>query len=268
MSYFKFDNLDIYYNVFEKNKDKTNDKAQNENTHLPEYIFLLHGNSVSSKMFKSEITLFHKYYNVVVFDYPGLGKSQRIRYFRDDYWLYNSRCLEELIKHLGINTKIDIIGTSGGALTGLNYLAQNSDKVRKFIADSFMGFGLTLEESKLIVGRRTKAKYQLLSSAFWKDMNGEDWEMVVDQDIDLMSRCGTKSILTILGDLTEVKCDVMCVAAKTDELIPHTDKKVKAVAEKIPNSKLVIYEYGKHPFMITQKQEFKRLALEYLEIIQ
>lgn len=261
MSYFKYDNLDIYYNVFEKHN-----KHSLENNTLPEYLFLLHGNSVSSRMFKSEIALFQKYYNVVVFDYPGLGKSQRIPGFRDDYWAYNSRCLEELIKVLEIDSKIDIIGTSGGALTGLNYITRNSEKVRRFIADSFMGFGLNLEESKQIVSRRTKAKSQLLSSAFWKEMNGEDWEAVVDQDIDLMSRCGSKSLLTILGDLTSVKCDVMCVAATTDELIPQTDKKVREVAEKIPNSKLVIYEYGKHPFMITQKQEFKRLALDYLEI--
>lgn len=261
MSYFEFEGKKLYYNVFERSKDYIQFINQ------PNYIALLHGNSVSSKMFKSEISLFQKYYNVIVFDYLGLGKSDRIEYFRDDYWHFNSLCLNKLLNHLEINEKIDIIGTSGGALTGLNFITHNSTKVRKFIADSFMGFGLNLEESQTIVRRRTKAKTQLLSSAFWKDMNGDDWEKVVDQDIDLMGRCGTNQIKTILGDLSSVNCEVLCVAAITDELIPHTDKKVEEVAKAIPNSKLKIYDYGKHPFMITQKQEFKRLAKEFLELI-
>lgn len=260
MPYFEFEGKSLYFNVFEKSKDFT------PIFNHPSYIVLLHGNSVSSKMFKSEITLFQKYYNVIVFDYIGLGKSERVELFRDDYWHFNSLCLEKLLEHLEINEKVDIIGTSGGALTGLNFVVNNSDKVRKFIADSFMGFGLNLEESQTIVSRRTKAKTQLLSSAFWKDMNGEDWEKIVDQDIDLMGRCGTKQIRTILGDLSKVKCEVLCVAAITDELIPHTDKKVEEVAKAIPNSKLKVYDYGKHPFMITQKQEFKRLAKEFLEL--
>lgn len=263
MPTFKFDNLDIYYNIFPKTNTKETTNSQNKNT---EYLFLLHGNSVSSKMFNSEINLFQKYYNVVVFDYPGLGQSQRIDYFRDDYWHYNSLCLEKLISFLNIKGQIDIIGTSGGALTGLNYITKNSANVRKFIADSFMGYGVNLEESQTIVRRRTKAKSQLMSSAFWKSMNGEDWEHVVDQDIDLMDRCGTKSLKTILGDFKGVTCEVMCLAAITDELIPRTDLKVKAVADDIPNSILKIYDFGKHPFMITEKQEFKKIAIEFLDL--
>jgi len=105
-----------------------------------------------------------------------------------------------------------------------------------------------------------------MSSAFWKSMNGEDWEQVVDQDIDLMVRCGTKSIKTIQGDFKSVVCEVLCVAAISDELIPHTDIKVKEVADDIPNSSLKIYDFGKHPFMITEKQEFKKLALEFFDL--
>lgn len=266
MPTFKFDNLDIFYNVFPKINHSKNNIQNNSKTNDIEYLFLLHGNSVSSKMFKSEINFFQKFYNVVVFDYPGLGQSQRISYFRDDYWHYNSICLKELINYLDINSKIDIIGTSGGALTGLNFITQNSSKVRKFIADSFMGYGLNLEESQIIVRRRTKAKSQLMSSAFWKSMNGDDWEKVVDQDIDLMDRCGTKSLRTIQGDFQNVSCQVLCLAATTDELIPHTEIKVKNVADDIPNSILKIYDFGKHPFMITEKQEFKKLAVEFLDL--
>lgn len=262
MAYFKFDGFNLYYNVF----PKTGKKSSVDIKSNPEYLFLLHGNSVSSKMFKSEVTLFQKYYNVVVFDYLGLGKSDRIPYFRDDYWAYNALSLQELVSHLGITGQVDMIGTSGGALTGLNYLVTNSMSVRKMIADSFMGFGISKEDSDSIVRRRTKAKSQLLNSAFWKDMNGEDWERVVDQDIDLMGRCGDKQLLTIKGDLSNITCEVLCIAAITDELIPHTDQKVKEVADKISNSRLQIYDYGKHPFMITQKKEFKRLALDFLEL--
>ncbi len=249
MPYYIYDSKNIYYNVFD-NKKKEN-------------LLLLHGNCVSHKMFRSEIKYYSQFYNVIVFDYPGIGLSERIEQFRDDYWNYNAKCCIEILDMLKIKC-IKAIGTSGGALTGLNVTALDPNRFVAFVADSFMGFGLTLEDSLTIGRRRRKAKTALLQVAFWKDMIGEDWSSVVDQDIDLMERVGSKRLLTIHGDLSKVLTPILCVSAETDELIPNTPDKVKAVADKLPKSRNVVYDYGKHPFMITQKPEFRKLALEFL----
>lgn len=250
MPYFDFDGNNIYYNVYDNGKK--------------ENLLMLHGNCVSHKMFRSEIKYFGQFYNVIVFDYPGIGLSDRIELFRDDYWNYNAKCCLQLLDMLNIK-RIKAVGTSGGALCGLNVAALDPNRFIAFVADSFMGFGLSLADSQAISKKRKKAKTQFIHIAFWKDMIGEDWSEVVDQDIDLMERVGSKELLTIQGDLSKVLTPILCVATETDELIPNTPEKVKAVADKLPNSRNVVYDYGKHPFMITQKPEFRRLTLDFFK---
>jgi len=249
MPYLEFDKLNIFYDIIGEGSP----------------LLLLHGNSVSSKMFTSEIEYWaSNNYKVIVMDYPGLGQSDRISVFRNDYWLYNAHCVAELINHLDIDT-ISIVGTSGGALTGLNLATHYPEKITCLIADSFMGFGLSAKEADTIARRRTKAKDKLLSSAFWKTMNGDDWENVVDQDIDLMRRVGHTPLKTIHGNLAAIDFPVLCVGSYEDELIPNMIDKIKAVAAMIPNCEEIYYNYGKHPFMITQKLEFRRIMKNFLE---
>jgi pimeloyl-ACP methyl ester carboxylesterase len=256
MPFFQFDNKKVYYNQI---PSKTDNKFT-----IP--LLMLHGNSVSSKMFKSEITYFSQFFDVLVFDYIGLGQSERIDYFSDDYWFYNAQTAIALLDHLKIN-QVFTIGTSGGALVGLNMLNIDQSRIRALIADSFMGYGLNQEDALTIANRRTKAKSRLLEAAFWKSMNGDDWENVVDLDIDLMKRVGASPLRTILGDLTQVQTPVLCVASHQDELIPELGKKVQAVADDLQNSELTLFDFGKHPFMITQKAEFRELAMNYIHRI-
>jgi pimeloyl-ACP methyl ester carboxylesterase len=249
MPFFTFDNIQVYY------EDYGGDKPP---------LLLLHGNSVSAKMFnKNYIKFYQKHFRVITFDYPGLGRSQRLSYFRDDYWYYNAHFAAFLLDQLGLK-KVNVVGTSGGALVGFNLCILRADLVGKMIGDSFMGLGLSLEDSQSIVRKRSKSKLQLMQIAFWKDMNGDDWQECADLDIDLMDRVGKKQLLTIYGDLSSINIPVMCVAASTDELIPNTHLKVKQVADLIPNSKYISYDYGKHPFMITEPNEFKKISLEFL----
>jgi pimeloyl-ACP methyl ester carboxylesterase len=247
MSFFNFDNQNIFYSIIGEG----------------EPLLLLHGNSVSSKMFRYEIEYFSSNYKVIVFDYPGHGESGRLVEFRDDFWNYNAKCALELLSKLDIK-HCNVIGTSGGALVGLNLAILEPNLVNKLIADSFLGETLSIDVAQEIVSKRTYAKTNgFMEQQFWKFMHGDDWEQVVENDLNLMMKVALKKLPLIWGDLSTIKAEVLGIASKEDELIPNIDKRLISICKKIPNCKSKIYAFGKHPFMITQKQIFRKLAFDF-----
>ncbi|AMP21257.1 hypothetical protein AZF37_08970 [endosymbiont 'TC1' of Trimyema compressum] len=74
MSYFYFENKKIYY------KEKGYRRP----------LLLLHGNGVSSTMFYSLAKKYEKDYNVVLIDFLGHGKSERLQAFPTDLWYYET----------------------------------------------------------------------------------------------------------------------------------------------------------------------------------
>ncbi len=249
MSFFNFENQQIFFSV------------QGEG----EPLLLLHGNSVSSKMFRYEIEYFSQNYKVVVFDYPGHGESGRLEEFRDDFWRYNAQCALELLSLLDIKL-CKVIGTSGGALVGLNLAILEPNIISKLVVDSFLGETLNIEVAKDIVRKRTIAKTSgFMEQQFWKFMHGEDWEQVVDNDLRLMLKVAEKKLPLIWGDLSSIKSEVLGIASTEDELIPNIDERLISICRKIPNCYTKIFNFGKHPFMITQKQEFRKLVNIFFE---
>ena len=81
MPYIEFDNKKIYHN------------STGQGTPL----LLLHGNVVSSLMFKQEIEFYKDFFQVIYFDYPGHGKSERLEKFHTDFWYYNSLAAKKIL---------------------------------------------------------------------------------------------------------------------------------------------------------------------------
>jgi pimeloyl-ACP methyl ester carboxylesterase len=69
MAYFKFDNNNVYYKIVGNGKP----------------LLLLHGNTVSSKMFNSILKVYSKNHKVITLDFPGHGKSSRLDKFETDF---------------------------------------------------------------------------------------------------------------------------------------------------------------------------------------
>lgn len=246
--YFEFEEKNIYF------KTKGEGKP----------LLLLHGNSVSSKMFRFEIEHFSEKFRTITFDYPGHGKSGRVNRFRDDFWNYNARCAGKLLEELSINSCY-VIGTSGGALVGLNLAILFPQKIEKLIADSFLGEYLLFEEAEQIVEKRVQSKQSnFMSQQFWKSMHGNDWEKVVDNDLDLMLRVGAENLPLIKGNLENITAKVLGIASTKDELIPNIDKRLILICSKIKNCEYKIFNYGKHPFLTTQKEKFQEIADKFL----
>jgi pimeloyl-ACP methyl ester carboxylesterase len=247
LAFFEFEGKQIYYEVMGEGKP----------------LLMLHGNSVSSALFDSCKLFFSQYYKVILMDFPGHGKSERLSSFRDDFWRYNGIVAFGLMDMLGYEN-FDVIGTSGGAMTGLNMCTIQPDRINKIIADSFFGDYLTFKEAETLVAKRQKAKSDFMTVQYWKYHNGQDWENVVDNDCNMMLSFTRKGFPTVFGDVGKITAEVLIVATSTDELLPNILQRLDELAAKIPNVNKKYYNYGRHTFMITEKEEFRRIAIEFL----
>ena len=247
MAFFEFDDKQIYYEVLGEGRP----------------LLILHGNSVSSNLFVTCKDFFSKNFKVILMDYPGHGKSQRLPEFRDDFWRYNGQAALNLMDFLEID-KFDIIGTSGGAMVGLNMCVMAPERIGKIIADSFFGDYLTYKEAEYLVAQRQKAKTDFMTVQYWKSHHGEDWESIVDNDCKMMLSFSRKGFPTIFGDLSAIKAEVLLVATSSDKIHPDILGRLDELAVKIPNVKKKYYDYGRHTFMITEKEEFRKIAMEFL----
>lgn len=246
MPYIDYDGSKVYYNV------------EGEG----EPLLLLHGNTVSSGLFKDEIPFFKQFYKVIYFDYPGHGKSERLGEFKEDFWRYNAGCALQILDMLGID-KLKGAGTSGGALVGLNMATIRPELFTHFIADSFLGLRLPKEEGLKIADGREKKLDDTMYIQYWKTYNGENWKNVVLNDLDMMRRISTNETPLIFGNLGDIKSKVLLIATSKDDLISHIIPKTQEVAELIPNSIERYYHHGRHTFMITAKSDFQPLAMDF-----
>lgn len=122
MSYFTFDDKQVYYNEI--------------GVGMP--LLFLHGNTASSKMFSEIAEKYKRNFKVILIDFLGHGKSDRLQKFPVDLWFYEA---EQIIAFLNEKnySKVNIIGSSGGALVAINVALEAPNLVSNVIADSFMG---------------------------------------------------------------------------------------------------------------------------------
>ena len=91
MSYFRYEDKQIYY----------------EESGEGSPLILLHGNTSCGKMFDPIVPVFAAKYRVIVPDFLGNGRSERIEKWPSDLWFDWAK-------------KVKLIGSSGGALAAIN----------------------------------------------------------------------------------------------------------------------------------------------------
>ena len=165
MSYFEFDGKNVFYQEIGDGRP----------------LLLLHGNTASSKMFEPVIEMYTGIRKVVLIDFLGHGRSQRLERFPADLWFYESQQVVKLIEHLRYD-RVDLIGSSGGALVAINVALERPDLVGKVVADSFEG-EVPLEEFVANAEEeRRLSKEDADTRAFYEFNHGDGWDSVVDND--------------------------------------------------------------------------------------
>lgn len=251
MSYFNFDNKRVYYTEFGNGTP----------------LLLLHGNTASSNMFAEIAEKYKKNFKVILIDFLGHGKSDRLDKFPADLWFYEAKQTIAFLREKQYS-KVNIIGSSGGALVAINVALEASELVNKVIADSFEGEKPLKAFTENIEVDRENSKQNENAKAFYLYMHGLDWEQVVDNDTSAIIRHEKEIGKFFHKDLQSFKSDILLTGSKEDEFIgtisPNYFEKVYGeLVSKIGHGKINLFETGGHPAMLTNQDSFYQLSMEF-----
>lgn len=248
MAYFNYQDKSIYYNE----------------TGEGEPLLLLHGNTASSKMFDGVINYYEKCFSVIVIDFLGHGKSDRLEHFSSDLWFDEAMQVIAFIRQSKYK-KVNIIGSSGGAIVALNVALESPEFVIKVIADSFEGEKPLSEFVESIREERELSKQDPVTQAFYEYNHGNDWEEVVDNDTQALYEHNKTISRFYHKGLEELKVPVLLTACIKDEFVPcgFFQKTYGDILTKIPQSAMYLFENGGHPAMLTNPEEFNKLACDF-----
>lgn len=229
-----------------------------------EPLLLLHGNSASSVMFGEIAPVLMGKYRVLMLDFLGCGRSQRVPALSEDLWYDEAMQAAALLDVLGIEGAY-VIGTSGGAIAGINLALERPDLVKKLAADSFEGERALPEIVSMLKIQREESKKDPGAQFFYKLMNGEDWESAVDADTAAICAHAEKIGEFYHKPVSEIRCPVLLTGSREDEFCSGDfyEKLFAKLMKKMNGSRAHIFEHGGHPAMLSSKDEFIALAEEF-----
>ena len=242
MAYFNFENRKVYYKI--------------KGYGMP--LLLLHGNTVSSKMFNPIIKKYAQEFQVILFDFPGHGKSNRLTEFEIDFWFYNSKVAYALINELKLENT-SVIGTSGGALVAINLALEHPEKVRYLVADSFEGEYPLSSYINSIENDRERDKKKILAKLIWYYCHGADWKKIIDLDTKVNIEFSKTGKSFFHKSISELNVPTLLTGSMEDEYCDHLDKIYSTLQEKNKNLEIHLFEKGKHPAIISSRDKFLNL---------
>ncbi len=248
MAHFNFENRKVHYRI----------------TGTGDPLLLLHGNTVSSKMFDFILRKYKKKFQVILIDFPGHGKSERLKEFETDFWYYNSKVCYTLIQGLGFE-KTAVVGTSGGALVAINLALEHPDVVSYLIADSFEG-ELPLDSYiKSLRNDRQKDKRKILAKLFWLYNHGLDWKSIVDKDTNVNIEFYKTGKSFFHKSIAELNVPTLITGSKKDEYCNNLDRIYDKLKIKNRAIDVHLFEEGNHPAMLSNKDAFFNLITSRLK---
>lgn len=254
MSYFSFQNKRIYYNEFGAGAP----------------LVFLHGNTASSNMFAEAVMKYAESFRVVLIDFLGHGKSDRLlEEFPADLWFYEAQQAAALLREKQY-TDVNLIGSSGVALAAINVALESPGLVKKVIADSFEGERPLKAFTKNIKRDRELSKRDEGARMFYYYMHGGDWEQVVDNDTSAVMKHDNEIGVFFHKPLQELKAEILFTGSKEDEFTCAMDSDFfentyGGLVQKIGHGQIHIFPGGRHPAMLSNPKDFYRVSMEFLK---
>jgi len=223
MPYVIYNSIEVHYNI----------KGNGEP------LLFLHGNSGSSLYFNEEANLLAKRFKVILIDYPGHGKSERLTSFPLNFWEYNARCALELLDYLNID-KTFVISVGGGALVAFNMALLEPKKIKKIVIDNFPGEFLSSEDVERILEKRREAlKYK--GRYFYERMHGKDFMDILNNDEKLLCDVAEKKLQILLDDISKISIPALFCSDMTEPDFDYSIEKTLKASEKIKHSIVMYY---------------------------
>ena len=229
-----------------------------------EPLLLLHGNTASSAMFADVAQYYANHFEVYLIDFLGHGLSDRVERFATDLWYDEAKQVVAFLEQTKLS-KVNIVGSSGGALVALNVALERPDLVYAIIADSFEGEEPLEAFVKNVIQERELSKQDPATVAFYKANQGEDWETVVDNDTRAVYE-HYRSIGKFFHEpLESLQVPVLLTGSKQDEFITDEffERTFSKLLAKIPNGTMHLFEQGGHPAMLSNGEAFAKVSREF-----
>lgn len=251
MGYFNFRNKKVYYEEFGEGKP----------------LLLLHGNTASSRMFEDAAGRYAEHFKVILIDFLGHGKSERLDKFPADLWHWEA---EQVITFLRESELEDanLIGSSGGALVAINVALEAPELVGKVIADSFEGEAPLKIVVESIREDREASKHDESSRMFYSHMHGSDWEQVVDNDTDAAIRHERELGRFFHKPLQSLRPEILLTGSQQDKFVSllsptYFEDVYGDMITKIGHGSMHLLESGGHPAMLTSPDAFYSLSMAF-----
>lgn len=209
MPYFNFEGKKIFY----------------KETGCGEPFVFLHGDTASGRMFEPLLPLYQEYFRVILIDFLGNGRSDRLKEFPADLWIWQAGQVIALIEHLNIRN-VNLLGTSGGAWAAVNAALARPDLIHKVIADSFDGRTLAPDFAENLLEERTYAKQDTFAN----------------------------QLVSIL--FTGSKEDTMCRK--------NMQQEYRDMQELVSDGSIYMFSGGEHPAMVSNAERFAELVINFI----
>ena len=247
MAYFNYRSKNIYYT--ETGKGKT--------------VVFLHGNTASSKMFEPLLPLYEEYFKVILVDFLGHGRSERLTEFPADLWQEEARQTIALLEHLNCK-KVSLVGSSGGAWAAVNAGLLRPDLVEKVVADSFDGRTLGEDFARKLIDERASAKQDEQAAWFYQWCQGEDWERIVDMDTKALIQCAEERLPLFFKPISELKVPLLLMGSVRDEMV-RSDilAEFEAISGKT-GAGICMFSDGGHPAILSNAEQAAEAIREFV----
>ncbi|ELC8442318.1 alpha/beta hydrolase [Clostridium perfringens] len=251
MAYFNYNGLNCYYEEIGEGKP----------------LLMLHGNTASSRMFSLIVEKYSSDYKVILLDFLGHGKSDRLDKFPIDFWYNQGEQVIEFLRQKDYRN-VYIIGSSGGALAAINVALEAPELVEKLITDSFEGEVPLKAYTENIVKDRELSKKDENARGFYEYMNGDDWESIVDEDTRVTLEHEKKIGKFFHKPLNELKAKILMTGSKEDNILSLNnqdffEETYKELINKIGHGEYYIFEKGGHPAMFSNYEKFIEISKEF-----
>ena len=238
-------------------------------------LLLFPDNHLSSLAYQNEIEYFSNRFEVIVFDYPTMGKSTHEVNYPDerevDYWGFWA----DLACHVLIELEIDrcfVLGVGGGALTALQFAgkqaAQHQLHIQGLILDSFLaGWDARTLHRWLDV----REHFYVRNQKALQEQHGEDWRQVLDHDTRCLRQLADRGGYAVPDlILNAIGCPTLLTGHLSDPALPGLAGEYARISSLIPDCSLFLSAKANHPhierpFMWTDPESFRTVVRLFLD---
>ncbi|MFZ1770478.1 MAG: alpha/beta hydrolase [Caldilinea sp.] len=223
-------------------------------------LLILPGNTASSACHSGELDYFGACFRCVAPDFRGIGRSERLPIWPDEWYQHCAHDMAALLAHLGEQQCI-VMGTSGGAIVALWMAILYPQSVCAVIADSTLAAYPPAWLHRVMGMRAERSPGQI---HFWQGAHGDDWAQVVEADTAMLRWIAEHGGHIFDDRLGEICCPVLVTASLGDTMLPDIRTSQLDLIAAIRDSRLFLAKVGDHPLMWSNPEEFRRAVNAFL----